>query len=231
MKRETIFNALNLVREKIWKDIQAGTFWRMVMEQGFDKNLYELFMHQLYYYTRHNSINQAVAALRVEPENISLLRFVYKHALEELGHENMIVHDLKSIGLAPPSGLDNDILPATRALIAYIYYVAMEKGAKARLGYSFWAENVYGGINGMVKIMKNSLNLRDENMTFFVAHASIDESHAQYVDNMIENHIRTEEELHEICATAETTLFLTAQMLEQIIEKYNRMQQKVAANA
>ena len=52
--------------------------------------LYRLTMVQIFHYTRHNSINQAVAAFRAEPEQLSLLRFVYGHAREELGHEKMV---------------------------------------------------------------------------------------------------------------------------------------------
>ena len=37
-------------------------------------------------------------------------------------------------------------LPATEALVGYLYYVALRYGAVARLGYSFWAEGVYGHI-------------------------------------------------------------------------------------
>ena len=51
----------------------------------------------------------------------------------------MVIHDLKSIGAYDESDLAKAPLPATEALVGYLYYVALRYGAVARLGYSFWA--------------------------------------------------------------------------------------------
>src|SRR5215210_5679500 len=89
-----------VLRERVnlqWADIKRGAFWRRVMEQRVSPELYRDLMMQVYHYSRHNSMNQAVAAFVPAPEG--LLKFVYKHAAEELGHERMVIHDLKSIDM------------------------------------------------------------------------------------------------------------------------------------
>lgn len=40
-------------------------------------------------------------------------KFVYRHASEELGHERMVVHDLKSVGICDETDLNRPPLPAT----------------------------------------------------------------------------------------------------------------------
>src|SRR6185369_11115146 len=97
-----------------------------------------------------NSINQAVAVLRAEPGQQSLLRYAYTHAREELGHELFIVHDLKSIGLLEDGDVFDPPLPATDALINYLYGVALRDGVIPRLGYSYWAESVYEHIGPLL---------------------------------------------------------------------------------
>src|SRR3954470_23440342 len=124
-----------------WADIKRGEFWRLVQQRPVRKELYRDMMLQVYHYSRHNSVNQAVAAFVPAPEG--LLKFVYRHAAEELGHEKMVIHDLKSIDLFQPSDLELPTVPATEALVGYLYSVSLRYGAVPRLGYSFWAEGIY----------------------------------------------------------------------------------------
>ncbi|WP_228762860.1 iron-containing redox enzyme family protein [Xylella fastidiosa] len=178
-------------------------------------------MEQIYHYTRHNSVNQAAAAYSTAPENRRLLRFVYKHALEELGHEQMVVHDLKSINLYNEGFENLRPLPATQALISYLYKVALDKGAVARLGYSYWAENCYGHIDPLLRKFSNDLNLTKNNMSFFVAHSEIDSKHSDEVNEAISFSELTKDEEEEIINTDVTTLYLTGQILEQVAHEYS----------
>ena len=58
-----------------WGEIKRGEFWRLVMARPATKQLYRDMMLQVYHYSRHNSVNQAVAAFVPAPEG--LLKFVY----------------------------------------------------------------------------------------------------------------------------------------------------------
>jgi hypothetical protein len=84
-----LFARLDTSIETLWTRAKAGPFWRQVVERGCDRELYGQVLGQIVHYTRHNSIHQAVAALRASPDDHPLLRFVYSHAAEELGHEKL----------------------------------------------------------------------------------------------------------------------------------------------
>src|SRR3954453_15206395 len=90
-----LFDRLDASVAALWHQARQGAFWQHVTTHGFDRELYGIVMAQIYHYTRHNSVNQAGAALAAEPDQLGLLRFVYTHAGEELGHERMVVHDLR----------------------------------------------------------------------------------------------------------------------------------------
>lgn len=200
-----------------WAQIKQGEFWRRVMGEPVSRDLYRDLMLQVYHYSRHNSMNQAVAAFVPAPEG--LLKFVYRHAAEELGHERMVTHDLKSIDLLDEADLHAAPLPATEALIGYLYYVALRYGAVARLGYSFWAEGVYGHIAGPFAKISKDLQLTSKNLTFFGSHAQADEAHIQQVEEAIERFATTPEEQALVVRVARTTLFLTGQLLEQVASR------------
>jgi pyrroloquinoline quinone (PQQ) biosynthesis protein C len=178
-------------------------------------------MLQVYHYTRFNSINQAACAFSADPGQTTLLRFVYKHALEELGHEKMVLRDLESIA-ALPASLPAP-LPPTQALIAYLNDVAIRLGPIARLGYSYWAEEVYGHIQPILNKFRVDLGLKDEQMTFFVAHSTIDEKHSEEVRLAMQRAVKTDEERAQIKEVARVTLYLTGQLLEESLLEYERL--------
>jgi hypothetical protein len=210
------FAQLDSIVDEEWQAIKAGPFAKHVLQLGVDKDLYKQTMLQIYHYTRHNSINQAFAAWRVEPERIGLLRFCYEHANDELGHEKMVVHDLESIGLLGPGDLDTPPLPSTDALIGYIYYIGLCYGAVPRLGYSYWAETAYDHIGELLGRARTDLDLSDQNMSFFVAHAVIDVKHAEAVRHAIEQYARTDTERRLVLQVARTTLRLTGALLNEV---------------
>ncbi len=204
---------------KGWERIHRGRYFRHVKEHGFSKALMQATLVELYHYTRHNSLNQAVAALRADPNHTSLLKFVYEHAREELGHEKMLVHDLKALQLFDPSLLGRSPLPATQALIGYLYHVALQQGPLARLGYSYWAENSYDHIGEMLNAARAQMGVKDAQLSFFVAHSNIDAKHSQEVREAIREHVREEGDQTAVVEAARTSLYLTGQILEDVVDQ------------
>ncbi|MCE2028728.1 iron-containing redox enzyme family protein [Sessilibacter corallicola] len=218
---ETAFiDELNVLVKNRWESIYKGAFFTYIGENQMDKDLYASFMYELYHYTRHNSINQAVAANATSPEDRGLLKFAYKHALEELGHENMVLADLKRVGVDPDVVVESLPLPPTNALTAFIYQTALNQGAKARLGYSFWAEDCYGYIDGLLTKIRTDLQLVDKDMSFFVAHSTIDEKHSEEVEEAIAGFVHTKEEMQAVAQVADTTLYLTGKLLDESLSRY-----------
>jgi pyrroloquinoline quinone (PQQ) biosynthesis protein C len=218
-----LFARLDATIAHQWARAGASDFWRSIVSNGCSRELYRITMVQIFHYTRHNSINQAVAALRTDPTDWQLLRFMYGHAKEELGHERLVVHDLKAIGLMGDDERVDPPLPATDALINYLYGVALREGAISRLGYSYWAETVYDQIGPLLSSAKQSLGIDDRNMTFFAAHSVIDVKHAEEVRSAIRRAVTTIEQGDAVHRVAATSLWLTLQLLEQAFEVANNL--------
>ncbi|MBO1415386.1 iron-containing redox enzyme family protein [Streptomyces sp. FH025] len=205
--------------KRAWGEIHAGPFWRHLLDKGLDRELYRIFMAQLWHYTQHNPINQSFAAWRVPPAKMGLLRYCFEHAEEELGHEKMIEHDLRAVDLLDDT-LDAPALPATTALIGYLYSVGLRDGAIARLGYSYWAENAYPYITDLLEHMRTDLGLADREMSFFVAHAEIDAKHSKEVKEQIERWAGTPDEQQAVLTVARTSLWLTGQLFDASLHAY-----------
>ena len=215
-----LFDRLDAMIERRWADAADSSLWQHVLAHGFDRDLYRTLMVQVFHYTRFNSVNQAFCAVRATPDQRALLRFVYRHADEELGHEQMVVHDLRSIGLIERDDDLTDLaafprLPATDALIGYIAGVALTEGAVARLGYSYWSEAVYEHLAPLLFAAARSLGLTERQMTFFTAHSDIDAHHSAEVRRIVAKVAVTPTDQEALFRVADTTLWLTQQLMEQ----------------
>lgn len=214
-------NFVRELRESIdaqWGEIKRGAFWNHVMTRTVTRPFYRDMMLQIYHYSRHNSINQAVAAFVPAPEG--LLRFVYRHASEELGHERMVTHDLRSIDLLDEADLAKPPLPATEALVGYLYYVALRYGPVPRLGYSFWAEDAHAHIGELLAKIAMDLKLTSKNVTFFGSHAEADVDHIRQVEEALAKYAVTPQEQELVTRVAVTTLTLTGQLLDQVAQRH-----------
>lgn len=197
-----------------------------VLEPGFaDQRLYAIYMCETYHYTKHNARNQALVATRNEAMNPRYMKFCLNHASEEVGHELMALHDLKSLGIE----ITEDELPvplnSTQALIGYLYYTSEKLNPLARLGYSYWAERVYQFMQPLLGLMSNGLNLPKKSMTFFNEHSEIDEKHAQDVDKAINSFVKNEIDLKAVEETMVSSLKLTVSMLNEVFEEFNAIKE------
>ncbi len=207
-----------------WDDLLSRSdFIRAIHERRVDRRLYALYMIQTYHYTLHNARNQALVGVRAMDAETHYLRFCFRHALEETGHEQMALHDLTAMGLAEPDILGADCLASTETLIAYLYWIAATGNPLRRLGYSFWAETSYQYIDPLVTKVRDDLGLPSSQMTFFVAHSAIDEKHAAEVRKLVRRCCVTEGDWQAVARVMVTSLDLTGRMLDETYDEYLKL--------
>lgn len=196
-----------------WRDIvENNPLARHVRQNTVSKDLYYKLMSQIYYYTKHNARNQALVGVRSLDAPDAYTSFCFHHAHEETGHENMALHDLRTLNLG-----HKDLSPMTaetETFIAYVYWVAASGSPFRRLGYSFWAESVYVHIDSLLAKIKTDLALSPKQMTFFVAHSAIDEEHAVEVRKILE--LCPEDQWPDVETVLLTTIRLTGSLMTSV---------------
>ncbi len=208
----------DLVKEE-WRQItETNPLARYVRQNKVDKELYYVLISQNYHYTKHNARNQALVGVRSLDAPDAYTSFCFHHAHEETGHENMALHDLRTLNLGHKDLVP--MTPETETFIAYVYWVASTGSPFRRLGYSFWAESVYVHIDGLLAKIKADLALAPKQMTFFVAHSAIDEEHAVEVRKILE--LCPEEQWPDVENVMLTTIRLTGSLLTSVYNYLNR---------
>lgn len=212
---------LNKTTSALWdKILSESRLIKEIMDGNATKVLYAIYMIETFHYTRHNARNQALVGVRSQNISDRYLSYCFHHANEETGHENMALRDIRSLGFDVSDVTQMRPLPATETLTAYLYWISFQGNPVQRLGYSFWAENVYSYIDPALKALQESLGLQDSNLKFFVAHASIDEAHAEEVNKMILENCKTNKDFNDVKYVLENTLSLTGRILDDVWNEY-----------
>lgn len=214
------FQVLDAACESVWAKIKATSFYRAIEDGSIEMPTLVRYMIETYFYVRENAKNQAAVALRLDDRSSDYARYCLKHALEENGHEQMCLHDLRSVGIPTEKIAQlNRPLPTTAAFIGFLYTWAAFHNPVGRLGYSYFAEGAHTFLGEAMSKIKAQYGLADHNMTFFVAHSAIDEKHYAEVKEAIAKFCRTDADWADVAYVVECTGSLTALMLEDIYAK------------
>src|SRR5262245_46852938 len=139
------FDHLDRSVEREWsRIIEESPFFRAIRGGLTDRRFIGLHLLEMYQITRHTPIHQALVIRDLgtpTSSTIQYTRYCLKHALEEVGHEQMAVHDLRSLGFVAEAEHFPPPLPETEALISYLYRLATTGNPLKRLGYTYWAES------------------------------------------------------------------------------------------
>lgn len=209
---------LDAVCDEVWARIKATRYYAALMAGQVTPGVLHRYLAETYFYVRENAKNQAAIVLRLDDKQADYAKYCLKHALEENSHEQMCLHDLRTTGFDLARLETLRPLPATAGFIAFLYHWADHHNPIGRLGYSYWAEGAHSYLQeGMAKV-KQMFALSDNQMTFFVAHAAIDEKHFKEVKDALAAFCQTEQDWADVAYCIRVTGTLTAHMLDEILE-------------
>jgi pyrroloquinoline quinone (PQQ) biosynthesis protein C len=219
----SVADSVEALREEMtseWSRLLEGSDLAALVHGGeIDRRLYALYLIETFHYTRENPRHQALVGARTDTDPM-YARFCLKHASEELGHEMMALHDLRSLGYDVTAEDLPSPLEETEVLTAYLYWISQRANPLGRVGYSFWAESSYEHIGPLLAAAQTTLDLEDRHMTFLVAHAKIDADHAAEVDQVLRRFATTTEDWVAIGRVMRTSLRLTVEMLDAVAREY-----------
>jgi pyrroloquinoline quinone (PQQ) biosynthesis protein C len=215
---EARFAELDRVVEAAWARTKATPYWRTLEEGRMTPGILRRYLTETYHYVCQNAKNQALVALRLGDGQADYAKYCLKHALEENGHEQMCLHDLRVTGFDPERVRGMRPLPATLGFIGYLYHLGAFGNPVARLGYSYYAEGSHHYLGEALAKIKGQFGLNDGQMTFFVAHSAIDEVHYREVKQAIAAFCHTDQDWEDVAYTITCVASLSMHMLEEILE-------------
>lgn len=218
------FEQLDLAMSEEWDAIvKANPFFGSLLSGLDDRRLLGIYLSEVYNTVKHSPITQALVVQRLvnpSPTSLRYMAYCLRHALEEVGHEQLALNDLRSLGVE----VTNDSVPApsiaTEAFTAYVYRLATTGNPYQRLGYSYWAENCYAYFAPIAMAIVQNMGLEASNLTFFIQHGKIDEKHGDEVRKIIAEVATTQPDRDAILAALRGTIRLQGEMLAEVHRSY-----------
>lgn len=182
-------------------------------------NHYKSYLRQTYHYTKDNPQLQALATVYFQGSGRKYVRMFYKHAVSEIGHDELALEDLKALGENIDHIRIENPLPATVALNAFAFYQIYNRNPIGYLGYLFFLEFLptlkgsdYMGLLEKVGVPKNA-------MSFLAEHTAVDIYHNKMMQKYVEGLIINESDLRSVIYTLRGTGKLYADMLESAFKQ------------
>jgi pyrroloquinoline quinone (PQQ) biosynthesis protein C len=177
--------------------------------------IYTRFLVDSYYHVRAAAKVYALAATRVSTKDEEVRQWLLEHAFEEYGHHRWIEDDLKAMKYdisrfetAKPS------VPCD-CLVAYMYYIAGHENPMGTIGDTYvieglsqmFATQLAGNIKGL-------LGVPDTAVSYLAKHGAADQGHMNEVRDLINAHVRREEDYEAIVQVSKVEFALYGQIVE-----------------
>jgi pyrroloquinoline quinone (PQQ) biosynthesis protein C len=177
--------------------------------------IYIRFLVDSYYHVRAAAKVYALAATRVSTKDEEVRQWLLEHAFEEYGHHKWIEDDLKAmkydvsrLDTAKPS-------VACDCLVAYMYYIAGHENPMGTIGDTYvieglsqmFATQLAGNIKGL-------LGVPDSAVSYLAKHGAADQGHMNEVRDLINTHVRREEDYDSIVQVSKVEFALYGQIVE-----------------
>ncbi len=184
-------------------------------------NLHSL-LNTLFHQVYNSSSSFALAGAMCDNRYFKIREYLFHHAEEEQDHWKWIIQNLKDTGY---KGEDpREVFPAfpTQAYISFAMYLA-HKQPISRLAMGYILEGLSGelGIEYGAKVAQQ-LNLRREQMSFFLLHGELDKGHSNDILEVLENAPLTPYEWAWCEYAAECTMKLYRDMYNYAVEQSSK---------
>jgi pyrroloquinoline quinone (PQQ) biosynthesis protein C len=159
---------------------------------------YSAWLSQTYHFVKWTTRLLSLAAANAKPESENHLhRFYLKHLPEEVGHENLILNDLKAMGDCLSS-----IDPSTQNFVNHHRDTLNNKGSIHHLGYMLYLENLSISV-GIEVLRRLKKTYKPEQMHFLSGHSEDDIDHVSSCLNFV-SRLNSQEQILIMNAIEET---------------------------
>ncbi|MEM1229373.1 MAG: iron-containing redox enzyme family protein [Pseudomonadota bacterium] len=165
--------------------------WRGDLDRGH----YAALMREVFHHTRENPQLQALATVFFRGEQRSMVKPFLRHAISEVGHDQLALNDAQSCGLDVSSVPSSQPLPATTALLAYPFYQIYNNNAVGYLGYLYFLEAMPTAFGERYMMTLAAMGVDRTAMSFLQDHTTIDVGHTKAMQGYIQQLITSEAEL------------------------------------
>ncbi|MFK7916365.1 MAG: iron-containing redox enzyme family protein [Pseudomonadales bacterium] len=148
-------------------------------------------MREVFHHTRENPQLQALATVHFRGAQRTMVKPFLRHAISEVGHDQLALNDVASLGFSIDGVTEQQPLPATTALLAFPFYQIYNLNAVGYLGYLYFLESMPTSFGAEYMARLANMGVGPESMSFLQDHTTIDVGHTQAMQGYIDALVKT----------------------------------------
>ncbi len=204
--------------EQALEQFLTSRVMRRVADGSFGTNHYAAVLREIYFYSREDPQLQAFVTAFFRGDDRELVRGFLKHAVSEVGHDQLALADLRTLG-SEASGVAAEFpLPTTVPLTAFPYWAAQFVNPVSYLGYLYFLEGLPTSAGGVLLEALRKAGVPAEATSFLREHATVDMAHIRLMDRYVDRLVRTERDLADVVYALQTTAKLYELMIEGALD-------------
>ncbi len=192
-----------------------------------NRNHYAALMREIYFHARENPQLQALATVYFRNHQRDMVRPFLRHALSEVGHDQLARSDAEAVGMDPLSIDVAEPLIATQALTAFPFYQIQFRNPVGYLGYLYFLEHMPMSFGSDYMSAFDKMGITADQMSFLADHTTIDVGHTKAMQSYVSNLITNAEELGAATSALRTTSVLYSNM---VTAAFNSVDSAIADN-
>lgn len=215
-------NKMNILQAefvKVLQKFQASPAIQRLHKGELTIEHYKSYLRQTYHYSKNSPQIKTLATTYFRGSDRKFVRMFYKHATSEIGHDELALNDLKTLGEDVDHIRIENPLPTTVALNAFAIYQICNRNPIGYLGYSFFLEFLPTSSGTSYMELLEKVGIPREAMSFITEHANVDVYHNKMMEKYVDGLIVSESDLQSVIYTLRGTGELFAHMLESAFKE------------
>lgn len=149
---------------------------------------YIAYLTEAYHHVKHTVPLMRAAQARLDPRQAVFSEALEEYVLEETGHENWILNDIRHCGGDADAVRDGEPRPATKAMTDFAYAFIERVNPMGFFGMVFVLEgtSVQLATHG-AQAVRDSLGLPAEAFSYLTSHGALDVSHMAYFESLMKS--------------------------------------------
>lgn len=200
--------------------IQSTKLVKSILGGKPKRQHYMGYLIDVYNYAQHSPTVIAVAGSRCIKTHPELGQYLFRHASEEVGHEQWALSDLKDCGMREERIPQLRPTPSCMSMIALEYYVAGTWNPVALFGWLYALESLGDAMGVLLsKSLGQGLQLGGKAVYFLEGHGEADHHHRHDLENQITKHVTASKDIDDLFYIAQISSDLYARMIEEVCER------------
>ena len=214
---ETAIAEIKQCAREAFSVLSSSMAFQQVAAQKVGPEEYKQVLQEIYYQTRETPGLMGQFGFNLSSKRREGMKTLFKHASAEMGHDQMALADLETLGVDRTSVETQHPLPATSALIGYAHYQTTQMNPVGFLGFIYFLEFLPSMSGHQYADQLEAGGVPRAAMTFIEEHAHVDVAHTKLLDQYVRSMVRTVEDLEEVKYCIRTTAYLYGEMIGSAI--------------